>query len=194
MRLSRPSRRPRATSEASVSERNGPAARGAIAGGPQQSESLLDDLYKDIILDHYRNPRNRGSLGAARTCFAEGANPLCGDQITIEVTLDGDRIEQVQFDGQGCSISQASASMMTDYVKGKTVEEARGAAGAFQRMMTSGEPPEEDLGDIEALSGVAKFPVRVKCASLSWKTLEQALLARGAEAQATVTTDERSAR
>lgn len=176
-----------------MSDRNGAAGHGSIAGGPQQSESLLDDLYKDIILDHYRNPRNRGSLGAARTCFAEGANPLCGDQITVEVTLDGGRIEDVQFHGQGCSISQASASMMTDYVKGKTADEAREAVGAFQRMMTSGEAPEEDMGDIEALTGVAKFPVRVKCASLSWKTLEQALdQPQDAEATATVTTDERS--
>ncbi|HRC62116.1 MAG: SUF system NifU family Fe-S cluster assembly protein [Dehalococcoidia bacterium] len=151
--------------------------------------SDLEDLYRDILLDHYRNPRNRGRLGAA-SCSADGANPLCGDQITLDVTLDGDRIADIAFDGNGCSISQASASMMTEYVKGRSVEEAHDGIQAFQRMMVEGEPLGEEYGDIEALVGVAKFPVRVKCASLAWKTLEQALSSESARVP--VTTDERS--
>lgn len=161
------------------------------------SASDLEELYRDILLDHYRNPRNRGKLPLA-SCAAHGANPLCGDQITIEVTVDGGRIADIAFDGNGCSISQASASMMTMYVKGRTVEEARDGVAAFQQMMVSGEALGEEYGDIEALVGVAKFPVRVKCASLAWKTLEQALnneqdnQAAAAAARVPVTTDERS--
>lgn len=152
--------------------------------------SDLEDLYRDILLDHYRNPRNRGRLGVAASCTADGANPLCGDQITLDVTVEGDRITDIAFDGNGCSISQASASMMTEYVKGRTVAEAQDGIQAFQRMMVEGEPLGEEYGDIEALVGVAKFPVRVKCASLAWKTLEQALT--NESARALVTTDERS--
>lgn len=154
------------------------------------SASDLEDLYRDILLDHYRNPRNRGRLGAAASCSADGANPLCGDQITLDVTLDDGRIADIAFDGHGCSISQASASMMTEYVKGRTVDEARDGIQAFQQMMVEGEALGEQYGDIEALVGVAKFPVRVKCASLAWKTLEQAL--SNESARVLVTTDERS--
>jgi nitrogen fixation NifU-like protein len=153
------------------------------------SASDLEELYRDILLDHYRNPRNRGKLPGA-SCAADGANPLCGDQISVEVNLDDGRIEDIAFDGNGCSISQASASMMTQYVKGRTVQAARDGVDAFQRMMVEGEPLGEEYGDIEALVGVAKFPVRVKCASLAWKTLEQALGGNGARVP--VTTDERS--
>jgi len=136
---------------------------------------LLDDLYREIILDHYRRPRNHDPLQTP-TCSADGANPLCGDTIHLEVTLEGDTISEIAFAGAGCSISQASTSMMTEYVKGRTVREARAGAEAFQRMMTSGEIVEiEGFDDIDALQGVAKFPARVKCASLAWKTLEQAL-------------------
>lgn len=152
--------------------------------------SDLEDLYRDILLNHYRNPRNRGRLGAAASCTADGANPLCGDQITLDVTVDDGRIVDIAFDGNGCSISQASASMMTEYVKGRSVDEARDGINAFQRMMVEGEPLGEEYGDIEALVGVAKFPVRVKCASLAWKTLEQAL--SNEPARVLVTTDERS--
>ncbi len=152
--------------------------------------SLLEDLYKEILLDHYRNPRNKGSLDAP-SCAADGANPLCGDQVTVEANLDGDRIVEITFDGRGCSISQASTSMMTEYVRGRTVEEARHGIDAFQRMMIEAETPEEEgFDDIEALIGVAKFPARVKCASLSWKTLERALEGNSHD---TVTTDERNA-
>ena len=139
------------------------------------ASGLLDDLYREIILDHYRRPRNHDPLHAP-TCSADGANPLCGDTIHLEVTLEGDRISEIAFGGSGCSISQASASMMTEYVKGGTVAEARAGVAAFQRMMTTGEQQEiEGFDDIDALQGVAKFAARVKCASLSWKTLEQAL-------------------
>lgn len=141
------------------------------AGG----SGLLDDLYRDIILDHYRRPRNHDPL-TAPTCSADGANPLCGDTIHLEVALEDGTIADIAFAGAGCSISQASASMMTEYVKGRSVAEARRGAEAFQRMMTSGETQStEGFDDIDALQGVAKFPARVKCASLAWKTLEQAL-------------------
>ncbi len=141
------------------------------AGG----SGLLDDLYREIILDHYRRPRNHDPLNTP-TCSADGANPLCGDTIHLEVRLDGSTIEDIAFAGAGCSISQASASMMTEYVKGRTVDEARRGVEAFQQLMTSGETQKvEGFDDIDALQGVAKFPARVKCASLAWKTLEQAL-------------------
>lgn len=153
------------------------------------SGSLLDDLYREILLDHYRQPRNHVAIDGP-TCSADGANPLCGDQVRIDVRLEGDRVEDISFSGRGCSISQASASMMTEYVKGRTVEEARKGIDAFQQMMVSAASPGLDgFDDIEALIGVAKFPARVKCASLAWKTLEQAL----AGDAGAVTTDERSA-
>jgi nitrogen fixation NifU-like protein len=154
------------------------------------SASDLEELYRDILLDHYRSPRNKGHIPGEASCAADGANPLCGDQIRIELNVDGGRIEDIAFDGNGCSISQASASMMTEYVKGRSIEEAHDGVRAFQRMMVEGEPLGEEYGDIEALVGVAKFPVRVKCASLAWKTLEQAL-SEGAP-RVPVTTDERS--
>jgi len=157
----------------------------------EQAPSLLDDLYRDILLNHYRNPRNRGTLDAP-TCAADGSNPLCGDQIRVEVDVEGDRIEHIQFSGVGCSISQASASMMTEYVQGKSIEDAEKGVDAFQQMMLTGTAPDDDdFGDIEALIGVAKFPARVKCASLAWKTLRQAL--EHPEAKTPVTTDERNA-
>ena len=157
----------------------------------------LDDLYREILLDHYRSPRNRGPLDDANAS-AEGSNPLCGDEITLELRLDPDgQIADVAFSGQGCSISQASSSLMTEHVKGRSAEDAGAAIEAFQAMMVEGEEPDADLGDIEALAGVRKFPMRVKCASLAWKTLELALAQRGRDGDsgaepATVTTDERS--
>ena len=152
----------------------------------------LDDLYREILLDHYRNPRNRGSLDGRRTHAADGANPLCGDELTLELHVADGRITDVAFAGKGCSISQASVSMMTVYLKDRPVEEALAAVETFQRMMVGGEPPPEEFGDVEALAGVAKFPVRVKCASLAWKTLEQALI-RDADTTV-VNTDERTTR
>ena len=151
--------------------------------------SLLDDLYREILLDHYRQPRNHGGIDAP-TCSADGSNPLCGDQVRIDVAVADDHITDISFSGRGCSISQASASMMTEYVKGRTVAQARAGIDAFQQMMVTAESPGlEGFDDIEALIGVAKFPARVKCASLAWKTLEQALAGEGGA----VTTDERSA-
>lgn len=142
-------------------------------------EPNLDDLYRDLILDHYRHPRNRGSLENA-TAKVDGYNPLCGDEIEVELLLDDDTIEDVAFKGHGCSISQASSSMMTDAVKGRSKAEAQALVEAFKRMMTDPdlELPEE-LGDLEAFQGVAKFPVRVKCATLAWNVLEQGLQGNG---------------
>jgi len=139
------------------------------------SNTLLDDLYKEIILDHYRQPRNKGELTDS-TCSANGANPLCGDEIQLQVTVTDDLIEQIAFTGAGCSISQAASSMMTEYAHGRSVSDALAGVTSFQEMMTTGIPSQANgFDDIDALTGVAKFPARVKCASLSWKTLEQAL-------------------
>ena len=147
----------------------------------------LEDLYREIILDHYRNPRNRGELPAPPAQRLEGYNPLCGDEIVVFLLVEGDKVEDVKITGQGCSISQSSASMMSAAVKGKTVDEAKALIRAFKGMMSvhesrlggDGEPevldPEVKLGDLEALQGVVKFPVRIKCATLSWNTLAQGL-------------------
>lgn len=149
----------------------------------------LEDLYREIILDHYRNPRNRGELESPPALRNEGFNPLCGDEIVITFTLDGDTISDLKIGGQGCSISQSSASMMSAAIKGKTLSEARETIDAFKAMMSvhesqlegeasdfdDGGQPGSKLGDLEALRGVVKFPVRIKCATLSWNTLAQAL-------------------
>ncbi len=155
-------------------------------------DSDLDELYREVLLDHYRSPRNSGRLDGDVTHYSEGSNPLCGDELTVELTVDGGRIIDIAFDGRGCSISQASASMMTVYVRDQLSADALEAVGSFQRMMLNGSPPPEDFGDIEALAGVAKFPVRVKCASLAWKTLEQALALPRGDGGTVVSTDERS--
>ncbi len=137
-------------------------------------EPALDDLYRELILDHYRSPHNKGKLEGAT--HAEGYNPLCGDEIELDVALDGATIEDIAFLGRGCSISQASASMMTDAVKGGSVEDAARLSEAFREMMTEAESePDAALGDLEAFQGVAKFPVRVKCATLPWRVLEDAI-------------------
>ena len=138
-------------------------------------EPVLDDLYRELILDHYRNPRNKGTL-ISPTCKSEGYNQVCGDEIAVELLLDGGVIKDVAFHGRGCSISQASGSMMTAAVKGHTRDEAREIAEAFkQMMMEPDETSEVDLGDLEAFQGVAKFPVRVKCATLAWHVLEESM-------------------
>jgi nitrogen fixation protein NifU and related proteins len=139
----------------------------------------LEDLYREIILDHYRTPRNRGELPPPAR-HAEGHNPLCGDEITVYLDLDGDVVNDVKVSGQGCSISQSSASMMSAAIKGKSVAEVRALVRKFKGMMsieTEGDEPVEDvpLGDLEALQGVVKFPVRIKCATLAWNTLLDAL-------------------
>jgi nitrogen fixation protein NifU and related proteins len=145
----------------------------------------LEDLYREIILDHYRTPRNRGELPVPPAQHAEGHNPLCGDEITVYLMLDGDNqsgvVTDVKVGGQGCSISQSSASMMSQAVKGKTVPEVRALVRKFKGMMSietaddGAAPIDVPLGDLEALQGVVKFPVRIKCATLAWNTLAQAL-------------------
>jgi nitrogen fixation protein NifU and related proteins len=163
----------------------------------------LEDLYREIILDHYRNPRNRGELESPPAVRTEGFNPLCGDEIVVFLDVADGVIADMKIAGQGCSISQSSASMMSAAVKGKTIAQARSTIRAFRAMMSlhgqqlygpendDGDKtgPERDersgaevaadegvaLGDLEALQGVVKFPVRIKCATLSWHTLAQAL-------------------
>ena len=165
----------------------------------------LEELYKEIILDHYRNPRNRGEFPPP-ACKADGFNPLCGDEITVYLRLDDDVISDIAIGGQGCSISQASASMMSAAVKGKSVAEARDLSDKFKAMMNipgadvstddsdaieqakasasdadlgalagGDEKPDLSMGDRFALKGVVKFPVRIKCATLSWNTLLEAI-------------------
>jgi len=143
----------------------------------------LEELYREVILDHYRNPRNKGHLDHPQAS-AQGVNPLCGDEITIEVSFEGDKVSEVAVEGQGCSISQSSASMMTEAIKGKSREEISELVGRFRQMMSidEGDDPGLDperpgavLGDIEALQGVRQYPVRIKCASLAWNTLLEAL-------------------
>jgi nitrogen fixation protein NifU and related proteins len=174
----------------------------------------LEDLYREIILDHYRNPRNKGELATPPAHRTEGMNPLCGDEISVYLVVDGHgpdaTVTDISIGGQGCSISQSSASMMTTAVKGKTVAEARLVVKAFKSMMgihdvgadpNDGDAPDSDapdtdapdthdhddtgdgtnevspvkLGDLEALRGVVKFPVRIKCATLAWNTMNQGL-------------------
>ncbi len=136
----------------------------------------LDDLYQEVILDHGRRPRNFHRLEGA-TREAEGLNPLCGDHYRLYLRLEGDRIADIAFEGQGCAISKASASLMTGAVKGRTVAEAERLFGAVHRLITEGPDPErlEAVGKLAVLSGVSQFPTRVKCASLAWHTLHNAL-------------------
>lgn len=138
--------------------------------------SLAEELYKEVILDHYENPRNFGELKPAEI-HEEGVNPLCGDQLEIYINMDGDIVKEIKFKGKGCSISQASSSMMTEAIEGKTRKEAMEIIHRFKTMITEDHKPdfENDLEDLNALYGVKKFPVRVKCAVLSWNTLEKAL-------------------
>jgi nitrogen fixation NifU-like protein len=143
--------------------------------------SELTDLYQDLILDHNRRPRNYGELpGADRQ--ARGHNPLCGDRLTVFLKLDGDRIDEIRFEGSGCAISRASASLMTEAVKGRSASEASGIFDRFKAMITAPvDQPAEDasLGKLLALGGVREFPIRIKCASLPWHTLKAALAALG---------------
>ncbi len=136
----------------------------------------LDNLYQDIILDHNRRPRNFAALSGA-TAHAEGKNPLCGDQVEVFTKVEGDVLAEVTFQGSGCAISRASASLMTAAVKGKTRTEAATLADQVHQMVTGTGPAPEGAGlaSLKALSGVHKFPARVKCASLAWHTLKAAL-------------------
>jgi nitrogen fixation NifU-like protein len=146
--------------------------------------SELADLYQEIILDHNKRPRNFRPMPGC-TCRADGDNPLCGDEVEVFVQLDGDRLVDVSFQGQGCAISKASASLMTGKTKGQTAEEAINLSSLVRDMLLG---PESEspavLGDLAALSGVRKYPARIKCAMLPWRTLEAALAG-----QTGVTTD-----
>jgi nitrogen fixation NifU-like protein len=135
----------------------------------------LDDLYKEVILDHYKSPRNKRPLPNATVSLHKN-NPLCGDEITIHARLDDGSVAEISFEGQGCSISQASASMLTEAVAGKPIPDAATLAQQFRGMMQGSEEPNEDeLGDLMALKGVVKYPVRIKCAVLGWDVLQEAL-------------------
>ena len=137
-----------------------------------------NDLYQELILDHYRNPRNNKKI-EPHTHDAEGQNPLCGDELEIFINVVDGVIDDISFEAEGCAISQASASLMTESLKGKTLEEANAMYGKMHRVLTGADPVEGDelveLGKLEALGGVAEFPVRVKCASLAWHTMHAAL-------------------
>jgi len=139
--------------------------------------SDLYDLYQELILDHNRRPRNRGKL-AHPTGRAEGYNPLCGDRVTVYIETKDDTITDLSFEGSGCAISTASASLMTQSLKGKTIDEARSVFREFHDMLVGTSEPTHnrpELGKLTAFSGVAKYPARVKCATLAWHTLKQAL-------------------
>jgi len=148
----------------------------------------LTDLYRDVILDHNRRPRNFGPLDEANA-LAEGFNPLCGDRLTVRLNLAEDRIENIRFEGQGCAISTASASLMTEAVKGKTRREALALFDRIHRLLTDDAADAEDLGKLAALSGVREYPVRVKCASLCWHTLASALKSPDPQAVPAVSTE-----
>lgn len=136
---------------------------------------MLEDLYQEVILDHYKNPRNkREAPDAELTCSKN--NPLCGDEITIHAHVDDGRVADVAFEGKGCSISQASASMLTEAIKGRSVGDAGALTQEFRSMMEGAlDPDEEEFGDLMALKGVVKYPVRIKCAVLAWDVFQEAL-------------------
>lgn len=138
--------------------------------------SDLQDLYQELILDHNRRPRNRRVMESADG-HAEGYNPLCGDRVTVYIQLDGDRVRDVSFQGTGCAISTASASLMTEALKGKTVVEARALFDRFHELVTQGPNPNDgiSLGKLRVFAGVNQYPARVKCATLAWHTLNAAL-------------------
>jgi nitrogen fixation NifU-like protein len=140
-----------------------------------RADPPLKSLYQELILQHYRSPRNRGELDAPDVEIAM-RNPVCGDEITLQLRIRDDRIEKARFHGQGCSISQASASMMTQLLEGKSLAEADAAAARFTEMMHGSEEAARDraLGDLRALAGVSRFPARVKCALLAWNALQEA--------------------
>lgn len=146
--------------------------------------SDLDDLYQEVILDHTRRPRNFGRLAAANRA-ASGDNPLCGDRLDLQLEVRDGRIQDVAFEGAGCAISTASASLMTEAVKGRPLAEAEALAERFHTLMTGEGPAGEELGKLAALCGVREYPMRVKCATLAWHTLRSAL----AGDRATVSTE-----
>ena len=139
--------------------------------------SDMDDLYQEIILDHYRSPRNQQELEDV-DIETEGVNPFCGDEVYLKMKLQDGMVDSVSFRGVGCSISQASASMLTEAIKGKNLDEAEAVYLLFREMMQGKDPSDEELeelGEVEALAGVKKFPIRIKCAMLSWAALEEGI-------------------
>lgn len=142
----------------------------------------VEDLYREVILDHFKSPRNKGHLDTCNA-KADGTNPLCGDQISLEAKIENNRIKDIRFDGHGCAISQSSASMMTTQLKGKPITSAKALANLFKNIFgIEGDPSVDmslvntkDLGDLEALEGVKKYPVRIKCALLAWNTFLELL-------------------
>ncbi len=138
--------------------------------------SETNDLYQEVILDHYKRPRNHGRLGDA-DCHAEGQNPLCGDHVTVYVKVKGGIVEEITFEGSGCAISTASASLMTETIKGKTLDEAKAFFRKFHAMVTGDEEVDggDGLGKLTVFAGVCQYPARVKCATLVWHTLDAAL-------------------
>jgi SUF system NifU family Fe-S assembly protein len=136
--------------------------------------SNLSDLYQETIIDHSKRPRNRGSLEQP-THSAEGFNPLCGDRLTLQLKMENGRVAAIAFQGVGCAISTASASLMTDVIKGKTAEEAEKTFDDFHELVTEEFPRKADLGKLAVFSGVREYPMRVKCATLAWHTLRAAL-------------------
>jgi nitrogen fixation protein NifU and related proteins len=140
----------------------------------------LDDIYKEVILDHYKHPRNKRALeGAELQCTAN--NPLCGDEITVFANVEDGMLTEVTYQGAGCSISQSSASMMTEAVEGKSIDDAKDLASRFRSMMAGeSEPDEAVFGELVALKGVVKYPIRIKCAVLGWDVLQDALDSKGA--------------
>lgn len=141
---------------------------------PSDRSAQINALYQEMILDHYRRPRNKGAIENPDETIVM-KNPLCGDEIEVQIRYEGDSIADIGFSGRGCSISQASASMMTQMIKGKSAEEVEGLRTQFRDMvMGNADADEKSLGSLRALSGVAKFPARVKCALLAWNALEEA--------------------
>jgi len=147
---------------------------------PSERAAQIGALYQEMILDHYRRPRNKGEIPNADASVLM-KNPLCGDEIAVHVRYEGDEIADLGFSGRGCSISQASASMMTQLLKGKSIEEAEAIKARFRDMVMGDKEAGEDksLGSLRALGGVARFPARVKCALLAWNALDTALAERG---------------
>ena len=164
--------------------------------------SSIEDLYREVILDHYRAPRNRGELQSPPSIKSEGKNPVCGDELTLYVQVDGQKITDVKISGSGCSISMASASMMSSAIKKKSIYEARQLIKDFKELMNIHESnlesknddnqskPRNSLGELDALTGVVKFPVRIKCATLAFNTLSNALKSASDGSASTTATSE----
>jgi nitrogen fixation NifU-like protein len=157
----------------------------------RHAEPVQDELYREVVLDHHRRPRGRAPL-ARVDASARGLNPVCGDEVELRLTLDGDEVAGVQVSGRGCAICTASGSMLAELVPGQSVGEVLAVADGFRALMHGRDLPAAiDLGDLEALAGVSRFPVRVKCAMLPWVTLENALLPRAAAPETRVVSTER---